>query len=189
MPRTGGETKVRISALAKIAQRGRFGAGEGAPGIELSVRHPVSIISVISRRDQFQQLAKILAAKKDCEVHWAGFEQFYVHKDDCAEGELYQTLKQELCALASVIDQGHGRVIIRVSGCKARAVLAKGTPVDLHADEYPVGRCAVTQMAHVGVHLVRNGSDSFELSIFRGFAESFWEWLTTQSEEFGYQVT
>jgi methylglutamate dehydrogenase subunit D len=36
---------------------------------------------------------------------------------------------------------------------------------------------------------VRNGSDSFELSIFRGFAESFWEWLTTQSEEFGYQVT
>jgi heterotetrameric sarcosine oxidase gamma subunit len=67
-------------------------------------------------------------------------------------------------------------------------VLAKGTPVDLHDDEFAVGRSAVTQMAHVGVHLTRTGKDSFELSVFRGFAESFWEWLCEQAEEFGYQV-
>ena len=44
-------------------------------------------------------------------------------------------------------------------------------------------------MAHVGVHFTRTGEDAFELSVFRGFAESFWEWLTPQAEEFGYQVT
>ena len=44
-------------------------------------------------------------------------------------------------------------------------------------------------MAHVGVHLTRSGENTFELSIFRGFAESFWEWLTQQAEEFGYVVT
>jgi sarcosine oxidase subunit gamma len=44
-------------------------------------------------------------------------------------------------------------------------------------------------MAHVGVHLTRVDEDTFELSLFRGFAESFWEWLTLMSEEFGYQVT
>jgi heterotetrameric sarcosine oxidase gamma subunit len=43
-------------------------------------------------------------------------------------------------------------------------------------------------MAHVGVHLTRVGRDAFELSVFRGFSESFWEWLTEQAEEFGYQV-
>ena len=69
-----------------------------------------------------------------------------------------------------------------------RAVLAKGTPVDLHDDEFAVGRSAVTQMAHVGVHLTRTGEDGFELSVFRGFSESFWEWLTEQAEEFGYLV-
>jgi sarcosine oxidase subunit gamma len=44
-------------------------------------------------------------------------------------------------------------------------------------------------MAHVGVHLTRTGENAFELSVFRGFAESFWEWLAQQAEEFGYQVT
>jgi sarcosine oxidase subunit gamma len=76
-----------------------------------------------------------------------------------------------------------------VSGPKARALLAKGTPVDLHPDEFSIGRSAVTQMAHVGVHLVRTGKDEYELSVFRGFSESFWEWLTEQALEFGYQVT
>jgi heterotetrameric sarcosine oxidase gamma subunit len=43
-------------------------------------------------------------------------------------------------------------------------------------------------MGHVGVHLTCVGRDAFELSVFRGFSESFWEWLTEQAEEFGYQV-
>jgi sarcosine oxidase subunit gamma len=67
-------------------------------------------------------------------------------------------------------------------------VLAKGTPVDLYPDEFPVGKSALTQMAHVGVHLTRVGEDAYDLSVFRGFAESFWEWITEQAEEFGYQV-
>ena len=93
-----------------------------------------------------------------------------------------------LDGLASVSDQSHGRVVIRVAGAKARDVLAKGTPVDLHPDAFPVGTSAMTQMAHVGVHLTRVAEDAYDLSVFRGFAESFWEWITEQAEEFGYQV-
>ncbi len=43
-------------------------------------------------------------------------------------------------------------------------------------------------MAHVGVHIAQVGNDQFELSLFRGFAESFWEWLTEMASEFGYEV-
>jgi methylglutamate dehydrogenase subunit D len=43
-------------------------------------------------------------------------------------------------------------------------------------------------MAHVGVHIAQVGPDAFELSLFRGFAESFWEWLGEMSDEFGYEV-
>jgi sarcosine oxidase gamma subunit len=38
------------------------------------------------------------------------------------------------------------------------------------------------------VHLTRVGPDAFDLSVFRGLSQSFWEWITVQAEEFGYQV-
>jgi heterotetrameric sarcosine oxidase gamma subunit len=43
-------------------------------------------------------------------------------------------------------------------------------------------------MAHVGVHVAAPAEDTFELSLFRGFSEHFWEWLTEQAQEFGYEV-
>jgi sarcosine oxidase subunit gamma len=178
----------RISPLAGVAVQGRFGADKGAPGVELSVRHPASIVSIIARDGKSQALKLTLDRMTGCAVLWAGADQYYAVADGMGEGELYSELKTRLAVLASVFDQSNGRVILRVSGAKARNVLAKGTPVDLHPDEFPVGKSATTQMAHVGVHLTRTGEDAFELSVFRGFAENFWEWLTEQSEEFGYQV-
>jgi heterotetrameric sarcosine oxidase gamma subunit len=180
---------IRASPLAHVAAPGRFGADRGLPGVELSVRHPTSIVTVIARKVNGESLAAAFNELEGCAVHWAGFDQYYVVADDRTEGALYGELKNRLNGMASVSDQSHGRIIIRVAGTKSRNVLAKGAAIDLHADEFPVGKSAVTQMAHVGVHLTRTGDNAFELSVFRGFAESFWDWLTQQAEEFGYQVT
>jgi sarcosine oxidase subunit gamma len=192
MPEPGttssGETK-RVSPLAKVAAPGRFGADKGIPGVELSVRHPASIVTIIARKGCAEGLAGGFDAIKSCDFQWAGFDQYYAVADGWREGALYRELKERLGSKATVSDQSHGRIIIRISGPNARQVLAKGTPVDLHQDKFPIGKSAVTQMAHVGVHLTRTGENTFELSVFRGFAESFWEWLAQQSEEFGYQVT
>ena len=179
---------VRASALGRVALPGRFGAEKRDPGIELSVRHPASIVTVIARKGAAGRLADVLQGLEGCNVYWAGFEQYFVVAEGRAEGSLHRELKEKLDHLASVSEQSHGRIIIRVAGPKSRSVLAKGTPVDLHAEVFPVGKSAVTQMAHVGVHLTRIGENSFELSVFRGFAESFWEWLTEQAEEFGYRI-
>ncbi|MBI2720035.1 MAG: sarcosine oxidase subunit gamma [Rhizobiales bacterium] len=179
----------RISPLADVAIQGRFGADKGAPGVELSVRHPLSIVTVIARKDKAEALSAALAGLKGCVVQWAGADQYYAVSETYAEGALYRELREKLAGLASLSDQSHGRIVIRIAGPKARAVLAKGTPVDLHPNEFLRGKSAVTQMAHVGVHLTRTGEDAFELSVFRGFSENFWEWLTGQAEEFGYQVS
>jgi heterotetrameric sarcosine oxidase gamma subunit len=176
----------RISPLIEIAKQGRFGTGKGEVGVTLTVRHPLSIVTVIARKDK--ALEEMLASLKGCTVHWAGPDQYYVIAESRGEGALSRELEEKLEGLASVTDQSHGRVIIRLSGPKSRAVLAKGTPVDLYPDEFPIGKSAVTQMAHVGVHLSRVAADTYDLSVFRGFSESFWEWLTTMAEEFGYQV-
>ncbi|WP_162913943.1 sarcosine oxidase subunit gamma [Taklimakanibacter lacteus] len=192
----------RVSALADVAVQGRFGADKGAPGVTLSVRHPMSIVTVIARKGRSDDLGKAIEAAYKCSLpavgastgkgaisfHWCGAEQYYAIAEGKAEGELYRDLKARLEGLASCSDQSHGRVILRVSGPKARTLLAKGTPIDLHPAAFGPGKSAVTQMAHVGVHLVQTGKDEFELSVFRGFSESFWEWLTEQSEEYGYQV-
>ncbi len=176
------ENFARISPLADVALQGRFGADKGAPGVELSLRYPESIVTVIARKGKAKALAEALKALRGSQVQWAGADQYYVLGMDFAK------VKEELGKLASCSDQSHGRVIIRIEGPRARQVLAKGTPVDLHPSVFPVGQCAVTQMAHVGVHISHPAKDAFELSVFRGFSESFWEWLTEQAEEFGYQV-
>jgi methylglutamate dehydrogenase subunit D len=180
---------TRVSPLAKVAAPGRFGADKGAAGIELSVRHPASIVTVIARKGCAERLAGAFEGIKNCDVQWAGFDQYYAVAEGRLEGVLYRDLKGRLGSIATLSDQSHGRIIIRISGPNARQVLAKGTPVDLHKGEFLIGKSAVTQMAHVGVHLTRTGEDAFELSVFRGFAESFWEWLALQAEEFGYRVT
>lgn len=192
----------RVSPLADVAVQGRFGADSGVPGVRLAVRHPASIVTVMTRKGKAKAFSNALQAAcgfaapsagqsatgKRAAIHWAGADQYYVVSTAYGEGELYRELKESLAGLASVVDQSHGRVLISLAGPKARAVLAKGTPVDVHAEVFDTGQCAVTQMAHVGVHLAAVGPDAFELSVFRGFSESFWEWLTEQAEEFGYQV-
>lgn len=188
MPETAHMTERsfnRVSPLQDVALQGRFGADKGAVGVRFTVRHPMSIVTVIARAGQGHATA---AALKGYDAQWAGPDQWFVLAQNRGEGALYRELKAKLAGLASVSDQSHGRVIIRVAGPKARAVLAKGSPVDLHPDEFPVGKSALTQMAHVGVHLTRVGADAYDLSVFRGFSESFWEWITEQAEEFGYQV-
>jgi methylglutamate dehydrogenase subunit D len=186
--RVSGVRYRRVSPLADVALQGRFGADRGAPGVELSVRHPLSMVMAIARKGQAKAMGEVLGGLKGCEVRWAGADQYHVIAEARGEGVLYRELAAKLEGLASVSDQSHGRVTIRIAGPKVRKVLAKGTPVDLHTDEFPLGHSAVTQMAHAGVHLARVDEDAFELSVFRGFAESFWEWLTQQAEEFGYWV-
>ena len=171
---------TRISPLSDIAIQGRFGADHGVPGVMFSLPAPSHMVTVIARKGKAKALAQAL---KNFDARWAGPDQYFVW------GEPYETVSGKLKGLASCSDQSHGRVVIGIVGPHVRQVLAKGSPIDFHPAEFPVGKSALTQMAHVGVHVTRVGADAFEISVFRGFSESFWEWITEQAEEFGYQVT
>jgi methylglutamate dehydrogenase subunit D len=176
------ENIQRVSPLGDIAIQGRFGAVKGAPGVTLTTVHPALIVTVIARKGKAKALSDALKNWRGARVQWAGVEQYFIID------KAFDEVRKKLEGFASCSDQSHGRVIIRIEGPKARNVLCKGTPVDLHESEFEIGKSVFTQMAHVGVHLTRVGRDAFELSVFRGFSESFWEWLTGQAEEFGYQV-
>jgi methylglutamate dehydrogenase subunit D len=179
---------LRTLPLRNHAKQGRFGADRGEPGVTLAILHPVSFVTVIARAGQAKRVTEILKALRGVRVMGAGPDQYYVQAETMADGKLAADLKAKLGVAASVIDQSHGRVVIRISGPRARYVLAKGTPADLHSDHFPLSHSAMTTMAHVGVHLTRTGKNEFTLSVFRGFSESFWEWLTESAAECGYQV-
>lgn len=203
-PARAGLAIKRVSPLAAVYRQGRYGADvAGGPGVRLALRHPVSIVTVIARKGKAKALSAAMKAAWGIEapapghsvsgrggitVHWCGADQYFVVADNLAEGALHDDLVKRLAGLASISEQSHGRVVISLSGPMARHVLAKGTPVDLHPRAFGPGRCAMTQMAHVGVHLAQVGPEAYELSLFRGFAENFWEWLTEMALEFGYEV-
>ena len=202
MPRSLPAADRGLPLKAQI-KPGRYGAEHAdGPGVEISVRHPLSIATVIARKGKADELSRRMAERfgttlpaarrmssgGDVTVAWCGPDQYYVTGAGFGEGALYRRLVSELEGLASISDQSHGRVVIGVSGRKARLLLNKGSPVDFHPRAFPVGATAATQMAHAGVFVTRLGEDAFELSLFRGFSESFWDWLTLQAQEFGYAV-
>jgi sarcosine oxidase subunit gamma len=201
--RTSDPGVARANVLAHDAVPGRYGAvRDGGPGVTLSVVHPLSILTVIARKGRAGELAAAMngwlgveppgaggtAAGKTASVAWAGPDQWFVIARDQPEGALYDAAAERLAGLASVSDQSHGRIMVRIAGPKARQVLAKGSSADFHPRAFAAGQCAMTQMAHIGVHVTQAHDGVFDLVMFRGFSEGFWEWLTEMAEEYGYEV-
>lgn len=91
-------------------------------------------------------------------------------------------------ALGAVTDLSHARIAIRVGGPKTAWVLAKGLALDLHLQTFPPMKVAQSAVHEVGVILRRLSPDSFDLYVYRGFALSFWDWLTEAAAETGYRV-
>ena len=192
----------RQTPSKSVARAGRFGAGTGAPGVTLSIRHPVSIVCVIARKGRTDAVSSLLHAQygialptaggsapaEELVLHWWGANQYSAQAEDLAEARLYRELRSHLEGVASCSDQSHGRVIFSLVGPRVRDLLAKGTSVDLHPRIFGPGHCAVTQMAHVGVHLAQTGPDAFEISVARSFSCGFWEWLAGQAQELGYEI-
>jgi sarcosine oxidase subunit gamma len=90
---------------------------------------------------------------------------------------------------ASIVDQSCGHAALRLSGARARDVLAKGCRIDLHPRAFGVGRAAATIIAHVhGIVWQIDESPTFELIVPSTFAEHVFEWLCLSAAEFGYEV-
>ncbi len=197
------DTMTQVSALDDVVVHGRFGRSlpEG-PGVALSLVHPCEVVSLIAARGKARALAA--AVKKDfglglpdmgasttargVSLHGTAPGQWLAVAPAAAAGTLAGRLDKKLGSMAMVTDQSHGRTVMHLKGPRARDVLAKGTAVDLRPSSFTPGSCASTQIGHVGVMIACTGADSFELSVFRSFAEGFWLGLSELALEWGYEV-
>ena len=100
-----------------------------------------------------------------------------------------ETLRSALGGFATVVDLSHARTAITVCGVAAQRTLAKFCGLDLDLEQFPVNSATNTRFGHLGMTLARtDDANSFELLVFRGYAEHVFEQLIEAGAEFGLSV-
>ena len=193
-------------AFAGILAIGRHGQPDGPPAVTFHERENLTLASVIARKGQAEALAALVKRAyaielpetprrvdgpmpDGCELSfiWSGPGQWLA----CAEGVagLVGQLGVALGQHAMIAEQSDGLGVLRISGPRTRAVLAKGIGLDLDARVFRPGDVALTLAGSIAVQLWQvDDTPSFEVALFRSLARSFWHWLSASAAEFGYEV-
>ncbi|KGU81488.1 sarcosine oxidase subunit gamma [Burkholderia pseudomallei] len=116
-----------------------------------------------------------VARGADHDVLWLGPDEWLVRSNGAvAAGALEAKLAQAVQGLyAAAVDVGSGYTIVEVSGARARDVLARGCPLDLHPRVFGVGQCAQSHYFKASITLVPTGDDSYDIVVRRSFADYF----------------
>ena len=193
-----------LSALSGIAVPGRYGKEEGEPSVVITELAGLGLATVACRKGQASALRAAVRkaysvdlpassrVAQGAAVRFIGYGpgQWLAVSEALANEALASELAAKLQGLASVSDQSGGRTLLRVSGNRARDVLAKGLPLDLDPRAFPLGSAATSAISHIGLQLWQaDDTRSYDIAIFRSLSESFWRWLTASAAEFGYEVT
>jgi heterotetrameric sarcosine oxidase gamma subunit len=80
------------------------------------------------------------------------------------------------------------RTHLFVEGPRARDLLGRLVPIDLHPTVFPVGGFAQTGIHHVAGLLLRANEDRYEFFAPRTFAAFTWEVLVDAARPFGYGI-
>jgi sarcosine oxidase subunit gamma len=123
------------------------------------------------------------------QVSWNGPNSWMIVASDDetgrAPGELLGMLQNAVGDSAAVVDQSHGRCGLRLSGPRARQVMAKNTAVDLHPRAFGPGRCALASVAHMNASIVQvDETPTYDLFVIRSLARSFAHAIEQACHEF-----
>jgi len=185
------ELPARRSALTTVYRPGRYGEHHQQPGVRVRERRGLEIVQVAAYADTAKSVATVIAeltgltpatensravVRDDTAILWMGPHRWWVVLPDGRD--LCTALTRRLDDAAAVTSQGHGRVALRLAGSRVRDLLAGGSAVDFHPDQFIVGWCRPTQLAGMGVTLhCMDDTPTVDLYVPRSYAVSFWEWL------------
>lgn len=194
---------TRRSALGGVLPSGDHGAADfRGPGVTFTERHPFSMVQIEARADQTSAMldaAADLLGTRPSEtpntsigdgrprVLWTGPHRWLVVEPESRD--LETVLRDALAPSgAAVVDLGHGRASIRLSGRSVRQVLMKGAGLDWHVRAFTPGMCAQTALFHLPALIDCRDETVFDTYVARGFVQSFWESLGEAAAEYGYRV-
>lgn len=115
---------------------------------------------------------------------WLGPDEWLLAGEPDKASELTALLSDALGEEdGSVVDVSAHRTTIRLSGARARDVLAHGCPLDLHPRVFGAGQCAQTMLARTGVLLIAD-DDGYRILVRSSFARYLASWLLDAAVEY-----
>jgi sarcosine oxidase subunit gamma len=116
----------------------------------------------------------------DVQALWLSVDQWLILCPKTQTGELVATLRKALDGIHSLaVDVSDMRAIIRLEGDGARALLLKGSSLDLLSSDYGAGMVRRLRFAEIAalLHIVSEKPDVIDLYVFRSYANYAWDWL------------
>ncbi|MFV8835746.1 sarcosine oxidase subunit gamma [Aquisalimonas sp.] len=119
------------------------------------------------------------AAGEGLQLLWTGPDEWLaVVEPDGPAGRLEAVRGALGTTRAAVTALSAGYATLELTGERSRAVLARGTPLDLHVRQFGAGQCAQTRLGHGSVVLwAQDGVPTFRLMIRRSMAGYLRDWL------------
>ncbi len=131
----------------------------------------------------------------DVRVLWLSVDQWLILSTRSKAQELIASLRAALQGIhALAVDVSDMRAVIRMEGEASRAVLMKGTSLDLLSGDFTAGTCRRMRFAEIAALLHVVEDDIFDIYVFRSYAHYAWEFLTVTARDtavvklFGAQV-
>lgn len=192
-----------VSAPDSAVKPGRYGRVTASPGVTVTEVQGVALATVTARSGRRGALLDAArsafgaelpatprrAEGRDIAFIWSGPDQWLAYKHPAPAEGIEAFLARPFAGLASVVDQSHGRTLLRVTGPHVRDALAKGVPIDLHPRAFKAGGAAATLISHIPVHLWQiDDRPGYEFAVARSLAQSFWHWLEASAAEYGLVV-
>jgi len=117
---------------------------------------------------------------------WLGPNEWLIVGPDGQEEQLIRDLRAALAGQhAAVTDVSEARTSILVQGPRARELLRKGVPLDLHPREFQTGHCAQSHIAGANITLRQlDDAPSYEVLVLNSFAEHLWLWMESAAREY-----
>jgi sarcosine oxidase subunit gamma len=194
---------LRQSALAHLGLVARAQPERGDAGVAMGERPPLTIVDLRIRDAEAAALAAVegvlgyalpleanrVAGTDGAVALWLGPDEWWVItavEDPALADRLSEALADHP---AAVTDLSESRACIRVSGPRARDLLAKGCSLDLHPRVFSPGHCAQSHLAKAQVVLHQVSEEpAFDLYVLRSFADYLWAWLEDAAGEYGLAV-
>lgn len=207
------ESYLRQSALDHLALAGRAGEAPADAAVVMAEKILPAAVNLRGDADDPAFVAALhgalglelpttpntVAGGGDLALLWLGPNEWLALLHSAppeAEAQLAAKLRAALGDLhAAVTEVGESLACIHLAGPRARDVIAKGCPLDLHPRVFGgVGRCAQSHLAKAGVilHQVdpeKDPAPAFDLYTRRSFADYLWRWLEDAGREYDISVT
>jgi len=190
------------SALSDIAVPGHYGRAD-ATGLVIEERTDFAFASVTAKRGKHFALINAIntafgvvlpdeprrVSRGYVTFAGVGPDQWIASAGGADAAGFAAKVRARIGPFAAVSDQSDARLVLRVSGPRARDALAKGVPVDLHPKAFKPGDVACTVVGYINTQMdMLDDVPTYQLAAPRSMAGSFWSWLTASAAEFGYDV-